>query len=57
MISTPRSPYGNFLRFTNPPTFARNLVILAHEPVLGPDLGADPFELRSGHQYRGRLDR
>src|SRR4051812_8650811 len=33
-MTTPRSPYGNGLRLTNPPTLARNLVIFVMNPYL-----------------------
>ena len=42
VMRTPRSPYGILLRFTNPPTLARNLVIVHMTPYLALILGADP---------------
>jgi hypothetical protein len=48
---------GELLTLDHAADLCQELRDAAHHAVLRPDLGADPFELRTSHQFRGRIDR
>jgi hypothetical protein len=45
------------LALDEPADLCQELRDAAHHAVLRPDLGTDPFEWRTSHQFRGRIDR